>query len=107
MNDNVMNRILAAERDAADRFAKAKADADEAELHCEAECALKLADAEALEGKALKAAASKANEKAAEIIDSHRENAFTEAERMIREASVNLESAIATVAGEIINYGNK
>ena len=107
MTDNVMNRILAAERDADKRIAEAKAAAEEAILHCEAECALKIADAEDLEGQALKAAASKAEGKAAAIIDSHRENAFSEAERMIREASVNLECAIATVAGEIMNYGNK
>ena len=73
----------------------------------EAEASLSVSEAEALCEETRKAAAAKAEEKAAVIIGKHEEEAFAEAERIIREASVNLERAVAAVAGEIMNYGTK
>jgi len=107
VTDEVMDRILACERNAASRISDAKAAAADAVARAEAESALSIADAESLCEQTCKAARTKAEGKAAAIIEKHEEAAFIEAERIIREASAKLDRAIAAVAGEIMNYGNK
>lgn len=102
VTDNVMERILAAEREAEKRIRTAKKDAADRISQAEADAACMIDEAVKDAETALKAAAKKAQEKSLQIKKLHTDEAISEAESMIRSVGDHFENAVAVVVQEIV-----